>query len=199
MIIGDALKQALDSLPKLKEGTDPNLEDICHIAQTFKDFFKIQFNNKYTPKEKVVEIVEIVEEKLLRPIAINPTYRDDIIKEKEAIRVKSEEQILNEFKTIVNEIFKRQLDSGLYEEIITKSLFFWYGCISMDKICRKMNINRIEPKNRLEIHDYLKNNPNSWIYNGFVSANKFRKSDDQNKLKDYSWIPKDSTYWKDDI
>jgi hypothetical protein len=197
--IEEALKQALSSLPKLKRGTDPNLEDICHIAQIFKDFFNLQFNNKYISKNKVVEIVEIVEEKLLRPIAINAIYRDNIIKEKEAIRVKSEEQILNEFQTIVNEISKRQLDVGSFEEIIARSLFFWYGCLCMDKACRKLDINCIETKNRLEIHDYLKNNPNPWIYNGFVSANKFRKSADQTKLKDYLWVPKDSPYWKEDV
>ena len=197
--IEEALKLALKFLQKLQRGVDPNLEDICHIAQTFKDFFNIQFNNKYIPKEKVVEIVEIVEEKLLRPVAINPIYRDDIIKEKEAIRVKSEEQIVKEFNTIVNGISQKELDFGSLEEIITRSLFFWYGCLSMDKICRKMDINRNEPKNRLEIHDYLKNNPNPWIYNGFVSASKFRRSPEQLKLKDYSWIPKDSPYWNEEI
>ena|SRR5215208_6800244 len=77
------LKQAPESLPKLKEGPDPNLEDISHITRTIKDLFNIKFNNKYIPKEKVVEIVEIVEEKLLRPIAINPIYRDDIKKKRQ--------------------------------------------------------------------------------------------------------------------
>ena len=114
---------ALKSLPNV-DG-DPNLIDIKHIAQTIKEFFNLQFNNEYISKNKVVEIVEIVEEKLLRPIAINPICRDDIIKEKEAIRVKSEEQLLNEFQAIVNEISKRYLDSGSYEEIITRSLFYW--------------------------------------------------------------------------
>ena len=58
-----------------------------------------------------MEIVEIVEEKLLRPFAISPVYRDIIIIEKKAVRVKSEEQIL-EFNAIVNEVSKRQLDFG---------------------------------------------------------------------------------------
>ena len=193
--IEEALKLALNSLPKLNMDADPNLIDIFCIAQTLKVFFNLQFNNKYLSKDKIVEIVEIVEEKLLRPVAINPVYNDNIIKE--GIRFKSEEQILNEFKAIVNEISKRKLDFGSFEEIITRSLFFWFGCLNMDKTCRKININNIQPKNRLEIHDYLKNNPNPWIYNGFVSANKFRKSADQTKLKDYLWIPKDSPYWKE--
>jgi hypothetical protein len=32
-----------------------------------------------------------------------------------------------------------------------------------------------------------------------MSASKFRKLPNQLTLKDYSWIPKDSPYWKDDI
>jgi hypothetical protein len=199
MTVEYALKQALESLPKIKIGSDPNLEDICHIAQIFKDFFNLQFNNKYISKVKVREIVEIVEEKLLRPAAINPVYRDNIIKEKEAIRVKSEEQILDEFKAIVNEISKMQLDFESYEEIITRSLFYWYGCLTMDKICRKFDVNGIPTPYtvRIQIHDSLKSCQNPWIYNGFVSASKFRKTPDQFKIKDYSWIPKDSPYWKD--
>ena len=201
MTVEYALKQALESLPKIKIGSDPNLEDICHIAQIFKDFFNLQFNNKYISKDKVREIVEIVEEKLLRPAAINPVYRDNIIKEKEAIRVKSEEQILDEFKAIVNEISKMQLDFESYEEIITRSLFYWYGCLTMDKICRKFDVNGIPTPYtvRIQIHDSLKSCQNPWIYNGFVSASKFRKTPDQFKIKDYSWIPKDSPYWKDDV
>ena len=64
MTIKDVLKLALKTLPKFNMDTDPNLRDIFHIAQTIKKFFDLQFNNKYIPKEKVVEIVEIVEEKL---------------------------------------------------------------------------------------------------------------------------------------
>ena len=190
MTIEDALKMALKSLPNV-DG-DPNLIDIKHIAQTIKEFFNLQFNNEYISKNKVVEIVEIVEEKLLRPAAINPVYRDNIIKEKEAIRVKSEEQILDEFKAIVNEISKMQLDFGSYEEIITRSLFFWYGCLTMDKICRKFDVNEIPTHYtlRIQTHDSLKSCRNPWIYKGFVSARKFRRTPDQFKIKDNSWIPK---------
>ena len=199
MTIEDVLKQALKSLPKLNIDVDPNLEDICHIAQTIKNFFNLQFNNKNFSKEKVVEIVEIVEEKLLRPVALRPLYRDNIYIGKGAIRVKSEEQILDEFKAIVNEISKRQLDFGSFEEIITKSLFFWYGCLCMDKTCRKVDIKGNPIEYRLEVHDQLKNNPNPWIYNGFVSSSKFRRTPDQLQIKNYLWIPKDSPYWKNDI
>ena len=197
MTIEEALKLALKSLPKLNMDVDTNLIDILCIAQTLKDLFNLQFNNEYLSKDKIVEIVEIVEEKLLRPVAINLVYHDNIIKD--AIRFKSEEQILDEFNAIVNEISKREIDFGSSEEIITRSLFFWFGCVNMDKTCRIMDINKIQPKNRLEIHNYLKYNSNPWIYNGFVSASKFRRSPEQIKLKDFSWIPKDSSYWKDDI
>ena len=76
MTFEDALNLALKSLPKLNIDADPNLNDILLIAQTFKDFFNLQFNNKYISKDKVVEVVEIVEEKL-RPFAISPVYRDN--------------------------------------------------------------------------------------------------------------------------
>lgn len=201
MTIEVALKVALNSLPKLNIDGDPNLIDILHIAKTLKEYFNLQFNNKSLSKNNIVEIVEIVEEKLLRPAAINPVYRDNIIKENEAIRVKSEEQILDEFKAIVNEISKMQLDFESYEEIITRSLFFWYGCLTMDKICRKFDVNGIPTPYtvRIQIRDSLKGCQNPWIYNGFVSASKFRKTPHQFKIKDYSWIPKDSPYWKDDV
>ena len=39
--IEEALKLALKFLPKLKRGAGPNLEDICHIAQTLKVFFNL--------------------------------------------------------------------------------------------------------------------------------------------------------------
>jgi hypothetical protein len=199
MTIEDALKMAFKSLPNV-DG-DPNLIDIKHIAQTIKEFFNLQFKNEYISKNKVVEIVEIVEEKLLRPPAISPVYRDNIIIDKNAIRVKSEEQILDEFKAIVNEISKMQLDFGSYEEIITRSLFFWYGCLTMDKICRKFDVNEIPTPYtlRIQTHDSLKSCRNPWIYKGFVSASKFRRTPDQFKIKDYSWIPKDSPYLKDYI
>ena len=35
--------------------------------------------------------------------------------------------------------------------------------------------------------------------NGCDLAKKFRKTPNQLKLKDYLWIPKNSSYWKDDI
>ena len=44
-----------------------------------------------------------------------------------------------------------QLDFGSYEEIITRSLFFWYGCLTMDKICRKFDVNEIPTPHTLRI------------------------------------------------
>ena len=61
--IEEALKLAFKFLPKLNMDVDTNLIDILCIAQTLKVFFNLQFNNKYISKDKVVEIVEIVEEK----------------------------------------------------------------------------------------------------------------------------------------
>ena len=66
MTIEVTLKLALKSLPKLNMDADPNLIDIFHIAKTIKDFFNLQFNKKHISKDKVVEIVEIVEQKFVK-------------------------------------------------------------------------------------------------------------------------------------
>ncbi len=60
------MKLALKSLPKLDMDADPNHIDIVHIAKTIKDFFNLQFNKKHISKDKVVEIVEIVEQKFVK-------------------------------------------------------------------------------------------------------------------------------------
>jgi hypothetical protein len=60
------LKLALKSLAKLDIDADPNHIDIVHIAKTIKDFFNLQFNKKHISKDKVVEIVEIVEQKFVK-------------------------------------------------------------------------------------------------------------------------------------
>jgi hypothetical protein len=59
------------------------------------------------------------------------------------------------FKAIVNDISKMQLDFGSYEEIITRSLFFWYDCLTMDKICRKFDVNEIPTPHTLRIQTMI--------------------------------------------
>jgi hypothetical protein len=73
--------------------------------------------------------------------------------------------------------------------------------MNIDKACRHKDINNITPHNRMEIHDYLvkQSKSNPWIKKGFTSARFFRQTEDQMKLKDFTWMPDDSIYWGEGV
>jgi hypothetical protein len=183
---------------------DPNPKDIYHLADAFRDFYKFSLNIRETENinaEDVVGIVEIIEDNLLRPSAIKPVYRDPKVSDPRAIRVKDDEQIIDELLKVAERVLKKHPNLGNPEEVIMKGLFMWYGCMNIDKACRHKDINNITPHNRMEIHDYLvkQSKSNPWIKKGFTSARFFRQTEDQMKLKDFTWMPDDSIYWGEGV
>jgi hypothetical protein len=54
-----------------------------------------------------------------------------------AIRVKQENQLIEELDKVGNEVLKKcpQIGSAI-EDAVMKSLFMWHGCLNIDKVCR---------------------------------------------------------------
>ena len=46
-----------------------------------------------------------------------------------------------------------------------KSLFMWYGCLNIDKVCRLKDAHGDEPLEGTQVHDWLvsQSNSNPWI------------------------------------
>jgi hypothetical protein len=134
---------------------------------------------------------------LLSHPAVRPILRDPLISDPRAIRVKDDDQLIQELDKLGNEVVQKYPQIGsTIEEAIMKSLFMWHGCLNIDKECRLQDIHGVEPQNRMQVHDWLVNqsNSNQWIRKGFTSAKYFRPQ--QKNSKDYSWIQPDSLYWQ---
>jgi len=112
------------------------------------------------------------------------------------IRVKQENQLIEELNKVGNEVLKKcpQIGSAI-EDTVMKSLLMWHGCLNIDKVCRLKDPHGGEPLERMHVHDWLVNQSysNPWIRRGFTAARFFRQN--QKKLSDYNWIPRDSPYW----
>jgi hypothetical protein len=127
--------------------------------------------------DDAVEIVEIVEENLLRLSAVRPVYRDPRIMDPLAIRSKDQVQIVNELSRVAEIIAAKHPPLGSCAEVLMKSLYVWYGCLCIDKVCRVHDIHGVGPQNRMEVHDQLvkEAEANTRIRKGFVSR-YFRRS-----------------------
>ena len=150
-------------------------------------------------KEQVVEVVELVEKELLSHPSVKPVQRDILISDPRAIRVKDENQLIEELDKLAKEVLNKYPQIGTtIEEAIMKSLFMWHACLNIDKKCRLKDIHGIDPIDRMPVHNWLVNqsNSNPWIKKGFSSARYFRQTPDQKKSKDSRWIPPDSLYWQ---
>ena len=111
--------------------------------------------------------------------------------------MKDQHQIVDELSKVAEIVAERYPQLGSFEESLMKALYIWYSCLCIDKVCRHRDIHGVSPQNIMEVHDRLieEGESNPWVRKGFVSARFFRRSLDQQKLKDYSWIPKNSMYW----
>ena len=180
---------------------DPNLKDINHLAETIRKICNLNVSelapDQDLSKDEVVEVVETVEKELFSHAAVKRVYRDILILDPLAIRVKDENQLVEEIQEIGNEVLKKYPQIGnTIEEAIVKSLFMWHGCLNIDKECRLIDVHGIHPANRMGVHDWLveQSNSNPWIRKGFTSAKSFRP--EQRIAKQYDWIPANSLYWK---
>ncbi len=210
----ESISQAITTLPTIYTRTgsdgaehpeDSNLKDVNHLAETIRKVCNLNVGDlpldKGLSKEQVVEIVELVEEELLSHPSVKRVKRDILISDPLAIRVKDENQLIEELSKIAEEVLRKYPQIGITtEEAIMKSLFMWHGCLNIDKVCRIKDVHGNEPQNyeRMEIHNWLftQSNSNPWIRKGFTSARYFRQTPDQTKSKNYSWIPSDSPYWQ---
>src|ERR671931_818432 len=207
----ESIAKAMRTLPTIYTYTgldgaehteDPNLKDVNHLAETIRKVCNLSVDHLQVDqdlsKEQVVEVVELVEKELLSHPSAKPVRRDTLTLDPLAIRVKDEDQLIEELGKLAKEVLKKYPQIGTtIEEAIMKSLFMWHGCLNIDKECRLKDIHGSEPQNRIQLHDWLVNqsNSNPWIRKGFTSARYFRQAPDQKKSKDYSWIPTDSPYW----
>jgi hypothetical protein len=122
---------------------DPNLKDVNvnHLAETIRKVCNLNVgdlaSDQGLSKEKVVEVVELVEKELLRHPTVKPVKRDIMISDPLTIRVKDEIQLIEELEKIAKEVLKKYPQIGpTIEEAIMKSLFMWHGCLNIDKECR---------------------------------------------------------------
>lgn len=164
MALAEIMREAINSLPQVSTylgqdgefyAEDPNLKDIIHIADTIKNNFSIAKKDYSLPKSDIVNIVERVEYELLRKEAEKPVWRDLIIRDIHAIRVKDENQLEKELTSLGKSLQSEYRYLGSPEECVMKGLYMWYACSTMKKLCRRKEIHGLEPQNRLEIHDLL--------------------------------------------
>jgi hypothetical protein len=203
----ESIAEAMKNLPILstytgadgmKYGGDSNLKDVCHLAETIRRVCNLPIDDlssiQSLSKRQVIEIVELVEHELLSQSSIDPVKRSVV--SPSAIRVKQENQLIEELNKVGNEVLKKcpQIGSAI-EDTVMKSLFMWHGCLNIDKVCRLKDAHGGEPLERMHVHDWLVNQSysNPWIRRGFTAARFFRQN--QKKLSGFNWIPRDSPYW----
>ena len=207
--LDESVTKAMRTLPTIytytgSEGAehpeDPNLKDVNHLAEAVRNVCDLNVDDDLPydndlSKDQVVEVVELVEKELLSHPSAKPVIRDTLISDLLAIRVKDENQLIEELKKLALYVLRKYPQIGTTaEEAIMKSLFMWHGCMNIDKECRLKDVHGSELQNRMQVHAWLvsQSTSNPWIKKGFASAHHFRRD----QPKDNSWIPSDSPYWK---
>src|SRR5215467_4654942 len=204
----ESIAEAMKNLPILSTYTgtdginyleDSNLKDVCHLAETIRRVCNLTIDDlssiQSLSKQQVIEIVELVEHELLSRPSIEPVKRS-VVSDPLAIRVKQENQLIEELNKVGNKVLKKCPEIGsAIEDAVMKSLFMWHGCLNIDKVCRLKDADGDELLERMQVHDWLvsQSNSNPWIRRGFTAARFFRQN--QKKLSGYNWIPRDSPYW----
>jgi len=204
----ESIAEAMKNLPILSTYTgtdgmkyleDSNLKDVCHLAETIRRVCNLTIDDlssiQSLSKQQVVEIVELVEHELLSQPSIEPVKRS-VVSDPLAIRVKQENQLIEELNKVGNKVLKKCPEIGsAIEDAVMKSLFMWHGCLNIDKVCRLKDADGDELLERMQVHDWLvsQSNSNPWIRRGFTAARFFRQN--QKKLSGYNWIPRVSPYW----
>jgi hypothetical protein len=113
----ESVSQAMNKLPGIYMYTgadgaeysdDSNLKDIYHLADTIRYVCKLNVgdvtSDQSLSKEQVVEIVELVEKEILSHPAVRPTLRDLLISDPHAIRVKDDNQLIQELDKLGKEV-----------------------------------------------------------------------------------------------
>ena len=119
---------------------DSNLKDVCHLAETIRRVCNLAIDDlssiQSLSKQQIIEIVQLVEHELLSQPSIEPVKRN-LVSDPLAIRVKQENQLIEELDKVGNEVLKKcpQIGSAI-EDAVMKSLFMWHRCLNIDKVCR---------------------------------------------------------------
>jgi hypothetical protein len=189
MSISDAIRTASQSWPYyppvvMKE-RDTNTVDLFHIAETIRKICHLELGNPSLSTDKVLQIVALINTEVIGqcPLGIRNTDA-------------------NLLTNILNKAGAKALEFhpefGSIEKAIMKSLFLWFGCIQIDKSCRRADAYS-KPFNKdhsmgihAELVEISKQNP--WVKTGVISAKSFETTQQVNKT--YDWIPADSPYWK---
>jgi hypothetical protein len=120
----DMVRDAISSLPQIsmyqgQDGRlyaeDPNLKDILHFADIIKNNCSLDMKDYSIPKIDVVDIVETVESELLSKEVKQAVWRDNLIRDTHAVRVKDENQLCQEFTNLGNSIKKSYPHLGSFE------------------------------------------------------------------------------------
>src|SRR5215831_5242815 len=170
----ESIAEAMKNLPILSTSTgadgikyleDSNLKDVCHLAETIRRVCNLTIDDlssiQSLSKQQVIEIVELVEHELLSRPSIEPVKRS-VVSDPLAIRVKQENQLIEELNKVGNEVLKKcpQIGSAI-EDAVMKTLFMWHGCLNIDKVCRLEDVHGGEPLERTQVHDWLVSQSNS--------------------------------------
>jgi hypothetical protein len=138
----ESIEEAMKNLPILSTYTgtdgmkyleDSNLKDVCHLAETIRRVCNLPIDDlssiQSLSKQQVIEIVELVEHELLSRPSIEPVKRS-VVSDPLAIRVKQENQLIEELNKVGNEVLKKcpQIGSAI-EDAVVKSLFIWHRTI----------------------------------------------------------------------
>jgi hypothetical protein len=123
--IKQSISQTMDNLPAIfmytgsdgaEYSEDPNLKDICHLAETIRDVCKLNFgdaaSDQSVSREQVVDIIELVEKELLSQPAVKPILRDPLISDPHAIRVKDDGHLIQEIDILGKEVLQKYPQIG---------------------------------------------------------------------------------------
>src|SRR5215472_4642322 len=115
----ESIAEAMKNLPILSTYTgtdgmkyleDSNLKDVCHLAETIRSVCNLTIDDlssiQSLSKQQVVEIVELVEHELLSQPSKEPV-KCSVVSDPLAIRVKQENQLIEELNKVGNEVLKK--------------------------------------------------------------------------------------------
>lgn len=178
------------------QGGEPNLEDLDWLARSLMARMPVTLPDLFPTLEQGVEVVEIVEAKLLAH-APSPYHR---------VRDISPAALVDHLKAIAQEIRHKELLSHDDATNVIGALFAWIGCIGMAKNLREVDIlgrlytDDVRRRDYARIEAQWAHTGGQWVRYGVTLARTFEldrseRSRSQRKLIE-DWVPHDSPYWR---
>ncbi len=187
--------EALGQAWPAPQGGEPNLEDLDWFVRSLMSRMSVTQPDLFPTREQGVELVELVEAKLLAH-APSPYHR---------IRDISPADLVHNFKAIAQEIRDKELLPHDDATNIVGALFAWLGCIAMAKTLREVDsqgrlyTDDLRRRDYASIEDQWDESGGPWVHYGVSLARTFeldriRRSGSQRKLIE-GWVPRESPYW----